>query len=233
MRSNRLTHIGLMGLTLILSAGCASLRDAADAGVSRAVPATPDPAARYVIYLHGRIIEEEGERPTSPRYGTYEYRDVLRALARPGLHVISERRPAGTDMDVYAGKVLAQIAALRAAGVPADRITVVGFSKGGGIAVRVAARNEESDLRFVFLAACGDWAFVPEVQVAGRILSINEASDDLVAPSCEPLFAHARQVPEHDEIRIETGQEHGAFYRPNPVWVNPVTAWALGVYSQP
>jgi hypothetical protein len=37
------------------------------------VPAQPRPGARYLIYLHGRIVEEKGSCPTAERFGTYEY----------------------------------------------------------------------------------------------------------------------------------------------------------------
>jgi hypothetical protein len=33
------------------------------------VPPAPDMKARYVIYLHGRIIEDRGRRPNAPHMG--------------------------------------------------------------------------------------------------------------------------------------------------------------------
>ena len=47
--------------------------------VGRDLPASVDPARRYVFYLHGRIIEEHGLRPRDPRFGVYEYEEILRA----------------------------------------------------------------------------------------------------------------------------------------------------------
>ena len=35
------------------------------AGVLDSVPATPDPKTRYLIYVHGRIIEEQGRQAVS------------------------------------------------------------------------------------------------------------------------------------------------------------------------
>ena len=191
-------------------------------------PSRPDPAAHYLVYLHGRIIEDQGERPTHPDFGTYEYRAVLQALADSGFVVLSEPRLPGTDVEAYATRVAGQVRGLIEAGVPADHVTVAGFSKGGGIAIHAAARLGEPEVRFAFLAACGDWVFRPDVRISGRILSVVEASDDLAAPSCAPLFDRAADVPQRAEVTIATGERHGAFYRPRAAWLGPVVAWARG-----
>jgi len=111
---------------------------------------------------------------------------------------------------------------LLAAGVPAERIAVVGFSKGGAIAMVASALLKDPRVAFVFLAPCGDWVVGrDDVDVRGRILSIYEASDEL-GTSCEPLFAQASAPGEHREIRIGTGAGHGAFFRPRPEWLDPL-----------
>jgi hypothetical protein len=69
-------------------------------GVHDRLPGMPDARARYVIYLHGRIIEDQGRRPTHPTWGTYEYQQILDRLAAGGLIVVSEQRPPMTDMGV-------------------------------------------------------------------------------------------------------------------------------------
>lgn len=184
------------------------------------VPEHPDRSARYVIYLHGRIIEDKGPRPTHEQWGVYEYRKILETLAAAGT-VISEQRRPGTDMDQFAEHVVGQVRTLLAAGVPPEHITVVGFSKGGGIAIRTSARLKNEKVNFVFLAACSGNA---DLDVHGRILSIYEASDD-VGRSCAPLFAGSKSPGERKEIRIETGGGHGTFYRPRQEWTAPVLAW--------
>lgn len=67
----------------------------------------------------------------------YDYPAVLDALASRGATVISARRRANTDVAEYAGVVVAQVERLIHLGVPASRIVVVGFSKGGDIAIHV------------------------------------------------------------------------------------------------
>lgn len=189
------------------------------------VPAEVRPDARYVIYLHGRIVEEKGAHPTDERFGTYEYQQILDTLAASGAEVIAEQRPLGTDFRAFGAHVADQVRRLLAAGVPPERIAVVGFSKGGAIAMIASALLEDPRIPFVFLASCGDWVQGrDDMDVRGRILSIYEASDEL-GTSCEPLFEQASEPGEHREIRIATGAGHGAFYRPRPEWLAPVLEW--------
>lgn len=193
--------------------------------VLRDVPAQPRPGARYVIYLHGRIIEEKGPRPTDERFGTYEYQQILDTLAASGADVIAEQRPQGTDFRAFGSHVADQVRRLLASGVAAERIAVVGFSKGGAIAIIASALLKDPRVTFVFLGSCGDWVKGrDDVDVRGRILSIYEASDEL-GTSCEPLFTQASEPGEPWELRIATGAAHGAFFRPRAEWLDPVYQW--------
>jgi hypothetical protein len=207
---------------LLLSAAPAP---AQSGSVLHDVPAQPRPDARYLIYLHGRIIEEKGARPTDERFGTYEYQQILDTLAASGANVIAELRPQGTDFRAFGSHVADQVRRLLASGVPAERISVVGFSKGGAIAIIASALLGEPGVTFVFLGSCGDWVKGrDDVDVRGRILSIYESSDEL-GTSCEPLFAQASDPGEPRELRIATGAAHGAFFRPRPEWLDPVYQW--------
>ncbi|MGE0043126.1 MAG: alpha/beta hydrolase [Vicinamibacterales bacterium] len=189
------------------------------------LPAAPDPAARYVIYLHGRIIEEQGRRPTDARWGVYEYDAILGTLARDGATVVSEQRPSGTGIDAFAAHVADQVRDLLDAGVPPDHVSVVGFSKGGGIAIRTSVLVANPRVNFVFLAACGDGDFSGfDGRVWGRILSVYESSDD-IGRSCRELFERSTGTGERSEIAIAVGEEHGTFYRPHAEWVGPVLRW--------
>ena len=191
--------------------------------VLRNVPEKIDPRQDYLIYLHGRIIEEEGLRPTSPRFGVYEYEKILDAFAGWGFVVISEPRPRDADVGVWADKVVGQVRALRQAGVPPQRITVVGFSKGGGIALLAASKLEDSKVNFVILAGCSAWPSAAEEALQGRILSMVDASDD-VATTCQKTFDQAKGPLVHEEVVLKLGTGHGAFYRPGD-WLERVAAW--------
>jgi hypothetical protein len=76
-----------------------------------------------VLYLHGRILEEQGPQAVSPDFGRYEYDAVLRALADRGFTVIGQVRPRGTGPE-YAHQVVAQVRRLLEAGVPPGNVTV-------------------------------------------------------------------------------------------------------------
>ncbi len=188
------------------------------------MPKKVDPRGAYLIYLHGRIIEEEGIRPTSQRFGVYEYEKILADLASQGFTVISEPRPRGTDVGRYADKVAAQVRTLLARGVPPERITVMGFSKGGAIALVASSRLRQPKVNFVILAGCGAWVTDNfDLDLRGRILSMRDASDDL-STSCEKTFAASKGELAHEEIVLRLGLGHGAFFRPGD-WMGAVTAW--------
>ena len=187
----------------------------------------------YVFYLHGAIVEDQGIRPVSPEFGVYEYEEILDALAAEGLVVISEPRPRGTDGREYARKLVGQIEELLAAGVPARRISVVGFSKGGGIAVLVSSLLSNEDVRFVFLATCASWIRNwPELILRGHILSIYEESDP-VGRSCAAALADSDIRPEFRELKLQLGERHGAFYQPRPEWLDPVVEWVKQTQPSP
>src|SRR4029078_3929036 len=83
-------------------------------------------------------------------------------------------------------------------------------------------------VNFVFLAACGDGDFSgTKLDVRGRILSVYEASDEM-GRCCAQLFAKSKSTGKHAEVKIATGEEHGAFFRPRKEWTAPVIAWVRG-----
>ena len=213
--------IAIVAVTLLMYQGAL-----AQQGVVRdRLPEVTDVKARYVIYLHGKIIEDQGRRPTHPTWGTYEYQQILDTLAAAGLVVVSEQRPPMTDMDMFARHVADQVQTLLRAGVPPEQVSVVGFSKGGGIAIRTAALMRNPRVNFVFLAACGDGDFSGvDTAIWGRILSVYEASDE-GGRSCQALFDKSGATGERSEVRISLGEEHGSFFRPHQEWLTPVIEW--------
>ncbi len=113
------------------------------------IPSKVDTLKKYLFYLHGSIIEEQGIRPVSEKYGTYEYEKILKSLAKTGFNVISEPRPKNTDVFNYAKKVVAQIDSLLKSRVPPKNITVIGASKGAGIAVLISHLLKNDELKNV------------------------------------------------------------------------------------
>jgi hypothetical protein len=55
----------------------------------------PDPEAKYLIYLHGKIIETQGVLPpVSERHGAYEFAEIVAAWQRQGFTVIAAQASA-------------------------------------------------------------------------------------------------------------------------------------------
>ena len=185
-------------------------------------------APRYLIYLHGKIVETGGRRPTDPAFGVYEYDAILDSLRRAGFVIISDQRPPNANSDSSAAHVARQVDSLLQRGVPPRAITVAGFSKGGWIAILASDRLHNPAISFIFMASCGPWAFErPDLHVTGRLLSLYEASDSL-GVSCAPMFARRGAGSQVREIRLSVGLGHGTFFQPRSAWLTPAVAWARG-----
>lgn len=211
---------GVAALALSLAAAAPALADG-------------DAAPGHLIYLHGRIIQEQqSPRPEHPKFGPYEMERILEAFRRRGFEVTGEIRPKETTVAQAADRVVDQVRRLQEAGVPARKITVVGGSMGGGIATLAAARLREPAMRFVTLGSCLSRS-VEGIKAAtgsgplGFILSIREASDGATepCPAWEPPAGDS-PAPVVRELVLKTGLEHGFLYRPLPEWLEPAVSWA-------
>ena len=193
--------------------------------ILNAAPKKVDTSARYLFYLHGRIVER-GRRPISEEYGAYEYDQILETFKAKGFVVISEQRPVGTDVEKYAGKVAGQVRQLLKAGVPPRNITLVGASQGSFIAMLASTYLKNRDVNFVIMAGCSAEArFLEIVDLHGNVLSIYERTDG--AGSCEKYRVDATGLARYQEKELQTGLRHGFIYRPIPEWVEPTISWAL------
>ena len=187
-------------------------------------PDSVDADTRYLFYLHGQIVEDVGLRPTHPRWGLYDYPLILEALAQDGITVISERRPQGTNHNEYATKIKKQVQRLLKAGANSAHITVMGFSAGGMITTRVSDKSAGLNINFIIMASCSGWLDnSPELTLHGTVLSVYEKSDG--PQSCTDLAARKPGPESFDEVMIDTGKEHGAFYLPRDTWLAPVLEW--------
>ena len=188
------------------------------------VPQKVDTKARYLFYLHGYIVEAGNTRPTSPRFGVYEYQQILETFKAHGFVVISEARKKSPDVEPYAAKVAEQVRQLLKAGVPPKQITVVGASQGSFIAMLASTYVANRSVNFVLIAACAaDQGFLKLVNLHGKVLSIYEKSD--LAQSCENYRMDATGISEWKEVEVNTGLKHGFLYRPMKDWTEPTIAW--------
>lgn len=226
---------GTGALALCTALGALNAPPAHSGEILEALPAKPDAGRRYVIYLHARLLEIRAvHEARSKEHGFYEYAAILRNIADRGFTVISEVRPGDTRIPEYARKVADQVGALIAAGVPSRNITVAGFSKGGAIALVVAAQAGSPDVRFVVMAGCGIGPFARAFEevvlphaarMKGRMLSLYDPVDQEAA-SCRRAFEKADAGFHGEEITLKSGRGHGLFYRPSADWVELVAAWA-------
>ena len=179
---------------------------------------------RHLIYLHGRIVQDQqNRRPVHAQHGPYELDAIAEAFRARGFIVHAQLRPKAITVDEAADAVVRQVREMIGSGVAPERITVVGASMGAAIAMRASARLQHPEVRFAVLGPCFSRAAEAIYQESGaypsrRVLSIREESD---VPSAEcPKTDRAR------ELVLETGLAHGFLYRPLPEWVDPVTSWA-------
>ena len=189
-------------------------------------PETIRASERYVIYSHGLIVEGTDPRPVHPDFGVYDFPAVTQALfANGGFNLIAHHRPANTDIAAYTDTLAGWVQRLLDAGVPASRVTLVGFSRGAHLSALASSRFQEAGINTALMAVCSDGTIAadPPVAIGGQFLSIYETSD--VVGSCAKLAEHSPHIKGFREVSISTGLSHGAFYRPLHEWMEPLKAW--------
>ena len=188
-------------------------------------PSEIDPATTYVFYSHGLIVEGDDPEPVHPSFGKYEFPAIRQTLADAGFNLISHHRPANTDPQEHAIQLATEVRALLAAGVPANHITLLGFSRGGQITILASGGLADTPVNTILMASCSEYGLeeMPNLKVSGAFLSIYETSDRL--GSCATLANRSSDLTSFDELAITTGLSHGAFYTPINEWTSPVIKW--------
>lgn len=244
----RTTHrISVLILTIVFLAGCRSAEQTPNATIAvtptaspvsdsslflsmYAFPSSIDHAKRYLFYLHGKIIEDQGIPAVSPEYGVYEYETILEKLASHGFVVISEQRTKNADGMKYAKRIASQVTELLNACVPAKNITVVGASKGAAITIAVSNILANKDLNFVLMGTCDSETVQlykqQNVFLYGNVLTIRDSVDDL-SGSCQELFTFSEgKINRREELVLHIGTGHGILYKPLNEWILPTVQWA-------
>jgi hypothetical protein len=193
------------------------------------LPGKIQKSSRYLFYLHGRIVEEQGAHAVSPDYGSYEYLSILDTLSHHGFIVISEVRPRNTDEDLYAEKLAHQIDSLLKKGVPAKNIYILGASKGAYITLLTSKKVQNKFVNYAVIGVCSreekSYWENNKTEPCGNFLSIYEASDAF-GGSCEFLLAHGACTSGFQEVKLNMNNKHGFLYKPYAEWVNPFIDWA-------
>lgn len=180
---------------------------------------------KYLFYIHGKIIEDQGVNAESEVYGLYQYNEILSKFKEYGFFVISEVREKNTDPEKYAIKVINQIQKLIDEGVSPKNITVVGVSKGSVISMLISSQLKNKEVNFVLIANCNDWVKENfDVDLYGNILSIYESSDK-IGQSCNSIFSSSTGLNKSKELKLDLGIGHGIIYKPFEEWMLPTIEW--------
>lgn len=195
--------------------------------VNKSIPKEVDRSKKYLFYLHGGIVQEQGINAVSKDFGAYEYLKILDTLSSYGYYVISEARPKGTDEVEYAEKVSGQIDTLFNHGVSAENIVVVGASLGAYIAVEIANKLRNSNINYAILAFCNEhnlnYYSKYRKELCGNFLSIYESTDQ--KKSCDDLLNVKHCKSGYKEIKLNMGNGHGFIFKPYKEWIHPLVEW--------
>ncbi len=188
---------------------------------------------RYVFFLHNRFLEEHDLHELHPEFGRTEYNEIISEFRRNGLKVISEKRNENVNARDYAIRVVTQIDSLIKIGIPPQRITVIGISKGGYIAQYVSTLANNQELNFVFIASFRDSDIqnIPEINYCGNILTIYEKSDPFGVSALERKKTSRCKIKHFKEIQLNTGMGHGFLFQPLKEWIEPTIKWANENYN--
>ena len=220
-------------LVLLWSTACL----AGQSSVLSEPPQNPTKEQRFLFFMHASWVERAGLDRPHPEYGRYEYGKIVKAFSEKGFTMISEVRTRRVDTEAYSQKIVGQINELLQKGVLPENVTVTGHSKGGHMALLVAAILNQPKVNFVIMAGGGrkgtrfgvgfqrfvnQWA----ASLQGRILSLFDESDR-IADSCKEAFDRDdKQTLKSRETVFYTGKGHGLFYTPDSLWVDQVIEWA-------
>lgn len=179
----------------------------------------------YVFYLHGAIVQQQGENAISNTYGRYMYRAIVDSLKRNGLHVISEVRPQDATLDSYSGKVAIQLDSLLQSGIPPQHITVIGASAGAAMTLEVAMFTGNRQVNYALMGICSDNSprRYQQKKICGNFFSVYESSDG--AGSCKDLLFNRSCVSGFKELKLNMGNGHGFLYQPYKEWLQPMVQW--------
>lgn len=194
------------------------------------IPEKINKSQKYLIYLHGGIVQDLGADAVSEDFGRYEYHKILEVFKERGFNVISEVRPKETEITEYAEKLSEQIKTLKRRGVAEKNIVIVGASLGAYMTIEAANKLKMKKVKYVLIGLCSEYAVDRyskyKGDLRGSFLSIYEESDQ--KGTCQTLFEPLHRKSKFREIKINTGKGHGFLFRPYKEWVDPLFQWITG-----
>ena len=182
----------------------------------------------YVFFLHNKFLETHALDEAHPQYGIPEYQSILKKLKTENSVIISEKKKAYTDPQLYAKKIITQIDSLHGKGIPFNRISVVGTSQGGYIAQYVSYFSKNPKLKFVIIGSSfknDSMNLNKNFKLYGKILSITEKSDtDSELLSKQKRYSNSN-IKYFKELVLNTGLSHGFLFKALDDWILPTKEW--------
>lgn len=183
------------------------------------MPDTINQNSNYLFFFHNYYVEMNGTD------GDCKFIDLLRNFTDKGFVVVSQLRNPDMPLTSYANEAAEQIQAILNAGVPPANITVSGHSKGGVIALNVAALLQQPDIKYVILAGCGitplAHMYPDPLQIKGTFLSLY-ANSDKIAASCSAILSPVFQGVTTMELILDSPEGHRLFFEPNIIWLTHI-----------
>ncbi|OXB03386.1 alpha/beta hydrolase [Flavobacterium oncorhynchi] len=188
---------------------------------------------RYIFFLHNAFVEQNDLSVAHPEYGKAEYNEILASFRKDNFIVYSEIRSKNTNAAEYAKKVVKQIKGLLKKGIPPNKTTVIGTSKGGYIAQYVSTFLANPDVNFVFIGCFRDSDIeeIPDINFCGNILTIYEKSDAYGVSAIKRKETSKLKINHFKEIELNTNLKHGFLYKASDHWIAPSKKWANGDYN--
>jgi len=181
----------------------------------------------HIFYIHGRIIEQQGENAFSEVFGKYELDSIIFALRVKESVVYYEIRKENVVPREYAKKISKQIDSLIALGVKPVNITIVGASKGAIIASNVSDLNT-NQINYVLLAGNNEYQeFNNNWKFHGQVLCIFDLSDSIAGKRYDYWKNKNNYTTKFDQLELNTNLGHGFIYKPLNSWVEPTKEWIL------
>lgn len=182
---------------------------------------------RHIIYIHGRIIEEQGKNAVSEEFGKYELDGIIAALKVANSTVHYDVRKENVEPREYAVKISKQIDSLIHLGVKATNISVIGASKGAVIASNVSDINL-NPINYILLAGNNqfqetnnNWKF------HGQVLCIYDLSDTIAGKNYDHWKNNENYTTKFEQLELKTNMGHGFLYKPLAAWIKPTKKWIL------
>lgn len=180
---------------------------------------------RHIIYLHGKIIEDQGKHAVSEKFGPYKFDAIVNKLKETGAIVHADIRDNKTNFTKYCQIISKQISQIVESGVPPNLITVIGASKGGVMAMQISSTTVYP-INYVLLGAnnkalekTNKWI------LQGNVLGIYEATDQIAGKNYDYWINRSKQTSHFEQLEIKTGLGHGFIYSPRVEWLDPTLVW--------